>query len=483
MLLKHFFVPKLAHSSYLLAGDMTCAVVDPRRDIQMYIDAAEELDLKITHILETHLHADFVSGHMDLAKATGATICAPKSAQCTFEHRAVSEGDTFQLEDMEISVIETPGHTPEHISYVVTDTSRAAEPVGVFCGDTLFVGDVGRPDLFPGRARELADKLYNSLAKLMDLPDFCEVYPAHGAGSLCGRAMGAKWRSTIGFERRYNPALQIEDREEFITSLTEDMPPAPDHFSRCSDINRRGPALAEEMSPPEKMSPDEFRPAAAADESMVLDVRRYDAFGGQHVPGAWSIDFQGNFPTFAGWVVPPDADIYLVATDAEEARQAAVWLRRVGLDRTRGWLDGGMFAWATAGLPTAHVPQLSVLEASEFHGSGLDSVLLDVRAPSEFEDSHVEGAVNVPAPDLRTRYDKLDPEMETMVVCSTGHRSTLAASILLSRGLRKIYNVAGGMKGLSAAALAPACVMCSIHHGPKLLVRKVGDVIEKPAGA
>jgi len=481
MLLKHFFVPKLAHSSYLLAGDMTCAIIDPRRDVQMYIDAAEELDLKITHILETHLHADFVSGHMDLARATGARIYAPASAECAFEHQALSQGDTFSLEDMDIRVLETPGHTPEHISYVVTDTSRSEEPVGVFCGDTLFVGDVGRPDLFPGRAEELANKLYDSLGKLLDLPDFCEVYPAHGAGSLCGRAMGAKWRSTIGFERRYNPALQIEDRSDFIRSLTENMPPAPDHFSRCSDINRRGPALVDQLPALKKLPPHEFRAKADESKSMVLDVRRYDAFGGQHVPGAWSIDFMGNLPTFAGWVVPPDRDLYLVATDADEARQTAVWLRRVGLDRIQGWLDGGMFAWATQGLPTRHLPQLSVLEASDFHSSDVDSVLLDVRAPAEFEDSHVGGAVNIPAPELRTRHEEVDANRETMVVCSTGHRSTLAASILLSRGFAKLFNVAGGMKGLSAAALAPACLMCSIPHGPKLLVRKVGDHIEKPA--
>lgn len=478
MLLKHFFLPKLAHSSYLLGGDRTCAIIDPRRDVQIYLDAAEELDLKITHILETHLHADFISGHMDLARLTGAEIFAPASAECAFAHRPLSQGDSFNLEDMSIRVLETPGHTPEHISYVVTDTSRGDDPVGVFCGDTLFVGDVGRPDLFPGRARELADRLFDSLKRLLELPDFCEVYPAHGAGSLCGRAMGAKWRSTIGFERRYNPALQIAEREEFITSLTTDMPPAPDHFSRCSDINRNGPAIVSQLPPMDKLDPGKFREMAEKKDAFVLDVRRYDAFGGQHVPGAWSVDFTGNLPTFAGWVVPPEKDIYLVATDDREAGEAAVWLRRVGLDRIRGWLDGGMFAWATRGLPTEHLTQLSALEAGELHSEGMK--LLDVRAPSEFKDSHVSGAENIAAPDLRTRYEELDSEEEIMLACSTGHRSTLAASILMSRGYRKLRNVAGGMKGLSAAALAPACVMCTIPHGPKLLVRKVGDTVEKP---
>ncbi|MBD3276781.1 MAG: MBL fold metallo-hydrolase, partial [Candidatus Aegiribacteria sp.] len=323
-------------------------------------------------------------------------------------------------------------------------------------------------------------RLFDSLGKLMDLPDHCEVYPAHGAGSLCGRAMAAKRRSTIGFERLCNPALQIDDRDEFIKSLTSNMPPAPDHFSRCSDINRRGPALTDSLQSVERLDAHGFRMAAEDDGNLVLDIRRYDAFGGQHVPGALSIDFNGNFPTFAGWVLPTDKDIYLVADSAEEAMSATVWLRRVGLDRARGWLEGGMFAWATAGLPTEHVPQLSVLEAGEILKDD-ETVLLDVRAPSEFEDSHVGGAVNIPAPDLRTRYDDVEKNKEVLVVCSTGHRSTLAASILMSRGSYNLRNVAGGMKGLSSAALAPSCIMCTIPHGPKLIVRKVGDTIEKPS--
>ncbi len=244
MIVQQFFVPGLAHSSYLLGGTSTCAIVDPRRDVQVYLDAAKEMGMKITHILETHLHADFISGHLDLAEKTGARIYAPASAHCDFPHQAVAEGDVFSIEDLEIRVLETPGHTPEHITYVVADQARGPEPVGIFCGDTLFVGDVGRPDLFPGKARQLASSLYDSLhGKLLKLPDFCEVFPAHGAGSLCGRAMGAKRTSTIGYERRFNAALQIHGREEFITSLTSNMPEAPDHFSRCSAQNAAGPAL------------------------------------------------------------------------------------------------------------------------------------------------------------------------------------------------------------------------------------------------
>ena len=475
MLLVHFFMPKLAHSSYLLAGNRTCAVIDPSRDIDGYISAAADLDLKITHVLLTHLHADFVSGHMDLTAMTGASIVVPASACCAFEHIPVKEGDSFLLEDMKIDVIETPGHTPEHVSYIVSDTGRGTDPAGVFCGDTLFVGDVGRPDLFPDMARKLASRLYDSLRKLMQLPDFCEVYPAHGAGSLCGRAMGSKWRSTIGYERRYNAALQIEERDSFIRSLTTNMPPAPDHFSRCSAVNRAGPATVTSLGNPEPMKPEEFRKAALDRNSIVLDVRRYDAFGGQHIPGAVSIDFEGNIPVFAGWVLPPDVDIYLVATSLPEVLETTIWLRRVGLDRVKGYLDGGMFAWSLAGLPAAHLPQMSVLEADLEIESCRESMILDVRSSDEYDNSHIDGAVNIPAPDLRTRFSELDQDSEILLVCSTGYRSTLAGSILLSNQFKKLHNVAGGMKGFNSAALAPACLMCSIPHGPRLLAGRAHD--------
>jgi len=243
VLVKHFFTPKIAHSSYILAGSASCAVVDPSRDTRAYIRAADELGVRITRVLATHLHADFVSGHADLAALTGAEIIAPAAAGCAFPHRGVGSGDSFNLGSVRVDVLETPGHTPAHVSYVVTDTARGASPAGVFCGDTLFVGDVGRPDLFPGMASSLASRLYHSLRKLMELPDHCEVYPAHGAGSLCGRSMASKYTSTIGYEKRFNPALLIGDEDSFTQSLTTGMPPAPDHFSRCSEVNRLGPAL------------------------------------------------------------------------------------------------------------------------------------------------------------------------------------------------------------------------------------------------
>jgi hydroxyacylglutathione hydrolase len=468
MIIHNFFVKGLAHNSYLLGGTKTCAIVDPRRDVEIYLDAAKAMGMEITHILETHLHADFVSGHLELADRTGAPIYAPKSAECAFDHVGLAEGDGFEIEDMSLRVLETPGHTPEHISYVVVDKSRGEDPVSLFCGDTLFVGDVGRPDLFPGRAQELASKLYDSLHdKLLALPDFCEVYPAHGAGSLCGRALGAKRTSTIGYERRYNAELQITDREEFITSLTTDMPPAPDHFSRCSEINRRGPTLIRDLPVLAALEPKPFYERSKEEDTVVVGVRSYDSFGGQHVPGSFHIDFAGNFATFAGWVLPPDSDILLVTDSSEQAAEVVVWLRRVGLDDVVGYLEGGMFEWAKAGLPTSYVTQLSIEAFNRKITGERNLALVDVRSPSEYAGYHIKGAINIPVADLRTRYKELDPSVPTILICNTGHRSSLGVSILKRHGFEDVYNVAGGMTGYNAAGYGLECTVCTIPHGPR----------------
>lgn len=468
MFVQQFFVKGLAHSSYLLGGTNSCAIVDPRRDVDIYLWAAKDMGMKITHILETHLHADFVSGHLDLAEKTGAVIYAPRSARCSFKHTPVGEGDTFEIEQIQVKVLETPGHTPEHISYVVTDKTRGPEPVCVFCGDTLFVGDVGRPDLFPGRAKELAEKLYNSLhGKLLKLPDFCEVYPAHGAGSLCGRAMGAKRTSTIGYERKYNSALLFNDKDKFIESLTTNMPAAPDHFSRCSEINGKGPTLVRELAPLKPVGPAEFKKTADSQDSIVLDIRSYEAFGGQHIPGAYHVDFGGNFATFSGWILPPEKKILIVGDSFEQTQEAAVWLRRVGLDKAVGYLEGGMFAWAAAGLPMEHICQLSIEELHRLTTKGDGMTLVDVRAPREFESNHISGAVNIPVADLRNRHKELRKDKPTALICSTGHRSSLGASILKQRGFKEVYNVAGGMTGYSAAGYSKECLVCIAPHVPR----------------
>ncbi len=451
MVIQQFFIPGIAHSSYLIGASGTCAIIDPARDVDRYLEAAKDLGLMITHILETHLHADFVSGHMDLAEKTGARIYAPKSGSCSFEHEPVGDGTQFSVGGIRFDVLDTPGHTPDGVTYVATDLSRGEEPVAVFPGDTLFVGDVGRPDLFPGQARDLAAHLHESLhTKILTLPDHCMLFPAHGAGSLCGRAMGSMRSSTIGYERRFNGALKIADREEFIRSLTEGMPPAPDHFARCSEINRRGPALVRTLPAIRPMKPAEFRERAAREDTIVLSVNDYASFGGQHVPGSYHIDLGGNFSTFAGWVLPPESEILLVADGPAQAEAAAVMLRRVGLDLTVGYLEGGTHAWAMAGYPTGHVPQVSPAEVHGMIAEG-GAALVDVRTPEEYEEDHVAGAVNIMVTDLRERAAGLDPARPVVVMCRTGHRSSLGCSILKQKGFLNVYNAAGGITAYRAA--------------------------------
>ncbi|TCO11069.1 glyoxylase-like metal-dependent hydrolase (beta-lactamase superfamily II) [Natronoflexus pectinivorans] len=472
MLIKHYFINKIAHSSYILAGSDACAVIDPQRDIDVYIKEARELGVVITHILQTHMHADFISGHMDLAEKTGAKIYVAKMAECTFDHVALSEGDTIEIEDIDIKVLETPGHSPDHLCFVVVDRARGDEPVCTFVGDTLFVGDVGRPDIFPDIAQELSGKLYHSLFdKILKLPDFCEVLPAHGAGSLCGRAMGAKWRSTIGYEKKYNAALQIKDKTEFIKSLTDYMPPAPDHFSRCNEINRKGPALISQLPRMKELNAKTFKEMIENENVAVVDTRSYLAFGSQHIHGSWSLDFNGNLPTFAGWVLPIDKDLLVVSDSFKEADETNVWLRRVGQDRVVGYLDGGMSAWVTNGYKTNQVTQISAEDLHEMVTGSEKFVLLDVRAKQEFEDSHIEKAVNIPVADLRERHIDLNKDDTIITICSSGNRSSLGVSILSQHGFKNLYNVAGGMSGYSAAGYAKRCAVCQNPHGSRYYSR------------
>jgi glyoxylase-like metal-dependent hydrolase (beta-lactamase superfamily II)/rhodanese-related sulfurtransferase len=470
MIVQQYFVKGISHSSYLLGANKTCAIVDPERDISVYLKAAKDLNMEITHILETHLHADFISGHMDLAEKTGAKIYAPKSANCKFDHVPVDEGDTIRIEDVELSILTVPGHTPEHIAYVMTDRARGQDPVGVFCGDALFVGDVGRPDLFPDMANNLASQLFHSLHdKLLKLPDFCQVYPAHGAGSLCGRAMGANRISTIGYERKYNAALQIENKDEFIKSLTYDMPPAPDHFSRCSDINRIGPTLRNQLPKLKSMSAAEIKQKLESGKIIALDIRNYDAFAGQHMVNSYHNDLKGNFATFAGWIIPPDRDMLLISEDEKQAREATVWLHRVGLDGVLGFTEGAMTDWVKEGLPASHIALLSANELYDAVSGKDQIVLVDVRAESEYSNYHIKGSIHIPVHDLRTRYTELDPSAPTILICGSGNRSSMGASLLKQKGFKNVSHVAGGMTGYSAAGYAPECPVCFIPHGPRFL--------------
>lgn len=448
MIIRSFFILGIAHNSYLIGASASCLIVDPSRDITKYLDTAKREGMRIAGILETHLHADFISGHCDLHEATGAPIYMHEMAGCKFPHIGVKAGSVIELEDLSIEVRETPGHTPEHLSFVLINKNRGEDPVAVFCGDTLFVGDVGRPDLFPGNAEELANALHTSLhEELLSLPDFCEVYPAHGAGSLCGRSIDMKQTSTIGYERRYNPALLISDRDEFVRSLITNMPEAPDHFSRCSAVNRTGPELISKLPQPVPLTPAKVKEALNKSDNyqaVLVDIRRYDAFGGCHIPGSWNLDIEVNFSTFAGWALPPDRDLILMGISEYQVQEAVLMMHRVGLDRVIGWVAGGQRAWAFSGQETGHISVISSLALKRLIKDRIDLQIVDVRTPSEYQVYHISDSLNIPWPDLRISYEDLDPTCPTVAICATGGRSGIACSILKQHGLKEVYNIAGG---------------------------------------
>ena len=447
------YTPGIAQCSYVVGNGSKCVVVDPiRSDINVYLEKAKEFGMEIAGILETHLHADFISGHMELADLTGAKIYAPEIANCTFPHHALADEEEFTIENLRFKLLETPGHTPDCTVYVVTDLERGEDPVLAFTGDTLMVGDVGRPDLFPNREEELAEKLFDSLKRLKELPDFVEVYPAHGMGSLCGKALSAKLWSTIGTEKRNNYALKHTELEAFKVDLLADMPAAPDHFARCSEINRTGPELLSNLAQPAAYSASEAD-KAIKDGYTVIDFRAYHSFAGAHIPGSYSISKDGNPATFAGWVVPPEDKLIMVLEKGGNLEEMKTALYNVGLDNIYGYLESSVESWVNAGLPTDSINTISVHELKERLKKEKDLLLLDNRAKSEWESGHIEEAVLAPAPDMRQPADDWNKEKEVIVHCNTSNRSMTAASLLKQKGFKNVTNVLGGTTAWSAAGL------------------------------
>ncbi|MBN2360611.1 MAG: MBL fold metallo-hydrolase [Deltaproteobacteria bacterium] len=467
MYVQQFFVDGLAHCSYLLGASSTCAIVDPMRDVQVYLDAAKARQLSITHVVLTHLHADFVGGHRELADVTGATVCAPAAGRCSFPHVGVDDGMRVVLEEVELQVMATPGHSPDSVCCVAVDRGRSDDPVAVFTGDTLFVGEIGRPDLFPGQAAELAGALFDSLHnRLLKLPDYCAVLPGHGAGSLCGRAIGQSRQSTIGYERRNNSLLHVTDRSLFVERLTRDPPDLPDHFGRCCAANAAGPPLLRELAVPRSLPPRLFEQELRRSHRVVVDTRGCEAFAGQHIVASLHLDLEGNFSLFAGWLLAPEQEILLVVDSASAVPDALTRLRRVGLDRVVGYLEGGMPAWTRAGFPTGHLSLLSAAELRQRVQAGSPMQMLDVRSRQEFLRAHVEGALNIPLPDLRSRHGELSRQVPIAIVCASGHRASTAASLVQPLGLHSIAVLAGGLLGYHAAGYGPECPVCHIPHGP-----------------
>ena len=441
---EQFYLGCLAHASYLLVSDGEAVVVDPQRDIDFYLQAAKQHNATIRHVFETHLHADFVSGHQELAARTGARIYIGPNSQATVPHVQVRDGFQLRVGTVKISVLETPGHTPESICLVITDEESSSEPWAVLTGDTLFVGDVGRPDLSKAfTAPALAGMLYDSLhTKLLTLPDHVVVYPGHGAGSLCGRNLGTSRSTTIRTERLTNYALQIKTREEFIQQLTSNLPPRPQYFPQDAQINRAGaPSLADLP---------ELRPIAAKElktlldnGAVAIDVRQGDEFAAGHVPGSVNISLSGQFATWAGTLVDLKAQPVLIGDSPKQLSEARMRLARIGMDEERGYLQGGVNAWMEAGYELSSVPQISVgdlrgrLESQPFQ-------VLDVRRKPEWQTGHIEGATNGPLDEFGVSLPEMNRQAPVAVICKSGYRSMIASSILQRAGFKNVINVIGG---------------------------------------
>jgi len=456
MFFKPYYLGCLAHASYLIGGDNgDAAVIDPRRDVEEYLADAEAAGLTIRHVIETHLHADFVSGHVELARRTGATIHIGAKADARFPHHPAREGDEIVMGDVTLRFLETPGHTPEGISIVVYVRGEA-EPRMVFTGDTLFIGDVGRPDLAGSRGftpQEMARQMYYSLKdRLLTLPDSTEVWPAHGAGSACGRSLSEERVSTIGKQRLSNPALWYVvrgDEEGFVRYATEGLSAAPRYFAHDAQKNREGaPTVEEILKAARALSPTEVE-KLSEDGVLVLDTRSVTDFGAGHIPGALHVQLEGKFAPWVGNIFSPDAEVIVVADPGREV-EAMTRLARVGYERIVGWLAGGMDAWKNANGEIAVVPQITPIELRRLLGSPTAPVVLDVRTEAELEEGRLDGAVHIPLPQLESRLAEIPPG-PLAVLCASGYRSSIACSLLQRAGRHAVSNVEGGWEAWQAS--------------------------------
>jgi glyoxylase-like metal-dependent hydrolase (beta-lactamase superfamily II)/rhodanese-related sulfurtransferase len=453
MYFEQFYLGCLAHASYMLASDGEAVVVDPQRDVELYLRAAADQGVTIRHIFETHLHADFVSGHKELSTRTGAKIYMGAQAGATFPHVAVNDGFHLKFGKVLLSILETPGHTPESICLVVTDHERSPEPWAVLTGDTLFIGDVGRPDLSPRHTpSELAGLLYDSLQnKVLTLADSVLVYPAHGAGSLCGKNMRAERSSTIGTERLTNYALQIKSRAEFIAQLTSNLPARPEYFAKDAEINRTGATALSDLEPLRAIAPNELAGMLKTGE-IALDVRAGDDFAAGHVPGSINVALSGQFATWAATVLGLTAHPVLIADSDQQLEEARVRLARVGIEALDGYLAGGVTAWKQAGLPVATVEQIAAEELRSRLGAG-DVQVLDVRRAPEWDAGHIDRATWWPLDNFKVSPPEIDQEAAIAVHCKSGYRSMIASSLLQRAGFRQVLNVVGGFDAWQQAKL------------------------------
>jgi hydroxyacylglutathione hydrolase len=452
MIFKQFYLNCLAHASYLIGDETTktAVVVDPRRDVQEYLDEADRHGLTIRHVFLTHFHADFVAGHLELRDRTGADIYLGASAKAEYAFTPMANGATLDIGDVRLEVLETPGHTAESISILVYDFAQdRSKPYAVLTGDTLFIGDVGRPDLRASlgwSAVDLGRLLYRSTRdRLLPLPDETLVYPAHGAGSLCGKKISKDTVSTIGKERQSNYALQPMSESDFIALVTADQPDAPSYFTYDAVLN------AKERPTLDHVLEDEVKPLgldAVLDlvkkGAQVLDVRDPSEFASRHLAGSVNIGLGGQYATWAGTVLDRERPIVIIATPGREG-EAALRLGRIGFDNVAGYLNDGMQALRDRDDLLAATPQTSAATVNQWLGTPDAPYLLDVRTPGEWQQQHIEGSVNIPLSRLAARLTEIPRNRPIVLFCAAGYRSSIASSLLQREGLRRLAEMTGGM--------------------------------------
>ncbi len=455
MLLRYFYDEKLAQAAYLVGCVKTgeALVVDPMRDITPYLQAAAKEGLRITHVTETHIHADFVSGSRELAAATGATIYLSDMGTADWKYAyahepnviTVKDGDNWMVGNIRVEVLHTPGHTPEHISFMITDTAGADKPMGVFTGDFIFVGDIGRPDLleeaagFKGTKEPGARQQFKSVERFKNLPDYLQIWPAHGAGSACGKALGAVPSTTLGYEKLFNPAFQFGEEEQFVRWLLSGQPEAPWYFAQMKKVNKLGPALLRDLPKPMQLNRSALDAALKAGH-LVVDLRNRDEYATAHVPGTINVPANNNlFSTFIGWFVDYDRPLYLIAPSTNGIEEQIKALRAIGIDNIPGYFSPTVVKEGAAALPVITAQEL----ADRLPVNGL--TIVDVRGLSEYTEKHIVGAQHIPLGYLPQHLNEVPKDKTVVTQCATGYRSQIAASLLRARGFRNVITLNEGI--------------------------------------
>jgi hydroxyacylglutathione hydrolase len=458
MIFRQFVLEDLGQASYLLGSEKTgeALVLDVRRDVDVYFQAARTHGLRIAYAVDTHQHNDYVTGICEVAGRSEAQLLASARAELGYRARPLRDGERVEMGDVLIEALHTPGHTPEHISLLVTDRSRGEEPALLLSGGALLVGDVGRPDLLGGHDHtlEMANAMRETLqGKILALPDHVEVYPTHVAGSLCGGNIGSRYSTTIGYERRLNRLLScITSRERFVAECLnlESLPAVPPYWRRMRGLNQQGPPLLGVLAEPPALRVDVFARQHDA-FAIAVDCRAPEAYGGGHIPRSINVGLGPSFPTWFGSVVPFDAPVLLVLEHPSELWDACWSMLRIGYELPRGWLAGGMYAWRTSGQDIATLPQWTARELRQHLEQERDLVVLDVRQPQEWMSGHIDRARHITGAQLLERAGELPADRPIAVVCSSGYRSSVAASVLARRGHTRVVNVLGGMMAWTRA--------------------------------